>query len=470
MTNNDITFTRPEYTAALPLWETERDVCRGPVAVKSRGHKYLPKFEPNNTTAKNNQRNADYLMRAVFYAITGHTKIGLLGLAYRRCPALSIPDKLDYLKTNAEGAGTSIYQQSQETLENILEIGRHGLYVDYNETDKQSVILAYRAEDIVNWRTARVNGKNKLVLVVLRECIETPDGFGFKDEIQYRELALEGGKFVARVWRKASDAEAVYTAGDYYTPVPFGKNSWDEIPFTFIGAQNNDPAIDDSPLGSLVEINLGHYRNSADYEDSVFFCGQIQPWISGLTKEWRDHLEKKGVAIGSRSPLLLPDKGGAAGFLQGQPNMIVKEAMDDKKAYMIALGARLLEPNGAVKTATEASGDQAAATSVLGICCSNVSEAYTQALKWCARYLGQPEEKINYEISQEFIAKLVDAQIITAIVSAWMNKALPKEDMIRTLQKMDVIDPGKDINDVIDALSVEGPTFVEGAGKTSVEE
>ncbi len=59
----------------------------------------------------------------------------------------------------------------------------------------------------------------------------------------------------------------------------------------------------------------------------------------------------------------------------------------------------------------------------------------------------------------------MDAQIITAIVSAWMNKALPKEDMIRTLQKMDVIDPGKDINDVIDALSVEGPAFVEGEEK-----
>lgn len=465
MANNDITFTRPEHIAACPLWETERDVCRGPVAVKARGHKYIPKFEPDNTTAKNTQRNADYLMRAVFYAITGHTKIGLLGLAYRRAPALAIPDKLDYLKANAEGAGTSIYQQSQETLENILEVGRHGLYVDYNETDKQSVILAYTAEEIINWRTERINGKNKLVLVVLRECVEKADGFGFKDEIQYRELALEDGKFVARVWRKASDAAAVYAAGDTYTPTPFGGTSWDEIPFTFIGAQNNDPEIDDSPLGSLVEINLGHYRNSADYEDSIFFCGQIQPWINGLTKEWRDHLEKKGIAFGSRTPLMLPEKG-AAGFLQGQPNMIVKEAMDDKKAYMIALGARLLEPNGAVKTATEASGDQTAATSVLGICCSNVSEAYTQALKWCARYLGQDEKKINYEISQEFIAKLVDAQIITAIVTAWMNQALPKDDMIRMLQKMDVIDPGKDINDVIDALSVEGPTFVEGAAKT----
>ncbi len=58
------------------------------------------------------------------------------------------------------------------------------------------------------------------------------------------------------------------------------RDYWDEIPFTFVGAQNNDPTIDDSPLAALVEINHGHYRNSADYEDSVWFCGRaaVHDW------------------------------------------------------------------------------------------------------------------------------------------------------------------------------------------------
>jgi hypothetical protein len=62
--------------------------------------------------------------------------------------------------------------------------------------------------------------------------------------------------------------------------------------------------------------------------------------------------------------------------------------MDSKRDYSVQLGARLIEQNGAVKTATQSSGEQTASTSVLGICVSNVSEAYTLALGWCARYLG----------------------------------------------------------------------------------
>lgn len=66
MANNDITFIRPEHGAASPLWETVRDVCRGPDVVKRRRHKYLPKLDPTNNSEENNRRNDDYLRRAVF--------------------------------------------------------------------------------------------------------------------------------------------------------------------------------------------------------------------------------------------------------------------------------------------------------------------------------------------------------------------------------------------------------------------
>ena len=459
--NNDVTFTRPEHQAASAQWKKNRDVCSGPIAVKAAGHVYLPMLSPNDKAALNQQRNADYLTRAVFYGIVGHTRIGLQGLAFRKPPALEIPDKMDKLKTNADGSNTSIIQQSQFALESVLEVGRHGLYVDYAEAAEQGIIVAYRAEDVINWRTENIGGMNKYVLIVLRECIEKPDGFSFKDEIQYRVLRLIEGKLIVELWTKNSESAGTYTINKTMKPQPKGKTHWDEIPFTFIGAQNNDAVIDDAPLSSLVEINLGHYRNSADYEDSVFFCGQAQPWVSGADSDWREYIKKNGIAFGSRNPIMLP-KQGSCGIMQGQPNMIVREAMNDKVDYMIKLGARLLEQNATAKTATQSSGEQAASTSILGLCCANVSAAYTQALKWCARYMGQPEEKIKYELNQDFIAKLVDPQTITALVSAWMNKALPIADLIRQLQKMDVIDPGKDLNAIMDELNSEGPNFMAG--------
>ncbi|MWN91274.1 DUF4055 domain-containing protein [Gilliamella sp. Pra-s65] len=458
--NHDITFIRPEHKQASINWEKMRDVCAGAEIIKSKGNQYLPYLDPTDKSERNKKRNQDYIARAVFYSITGHTKIGLIGMAFRKDPTISIPNKLEYLKTNADGAGTSIYQQSQSTLESVLEVGRHGLYVDYSSDSNEAMILSYKAEDIINWRTQRINGKDKLVLVVLREVVEVSDGYGFKDITQYRELAIDDGKFICKVWRRTGENNSgPYEIDSIYEPKPKNEDHWHEIPFTFVGAQNNDPTIDDSPLSSLVEINLGHYRNSADYEDSLFFCGQVQPAIIGLDTEWRDFLEKNGVKIGSRTPLLLP-QGGNFVYAQAQPNTLAKEGMDDKRNYMVALGARLIEQNSSAKTATQANGDQTASTSVLGICCSNVSEAYTIALKWCAHYLGIVVDDIVCSINQEFISKIADAGMITAIVSSWQSGAIRDEDMIRAMQKLDIIDPSADPETVKQELKDAAPQLL----------
>ncbi len=462
MANTDITWVRPEHRAACAAWKKIRDFCKGADAVKRAGNAYLPFLDPTDKSLRNRKRNEDYLKRAVFYAITGNTKIGLLGLAFRKDPTVSSPEKLAYLLKNTDGAGTSIYQQSQLVTENVLEVAREGLYVDYSDDSGQAIILRYPAENIINWRTRRINGRDQLVLVVLRECVEKDDGYAFEDEIQYRELALVEERFICRVWRRSGESTSgAYVVDSEYLPKPKGKDFWDEIPFTFVGAQNNDPTIDDSPLSALVEINHGHYRNSADYEDSVWFCGQVQPYMTGLDTNWRDYLEKNGVKIGSRSPLLLP-KDGSFGYAQAQPNMLAKEAMDSKRDYMVQLGARLIEQNSAAKTATQSSGEQTASTSVLGICVANVSEAYSLALGWCAKYLGLVSEDCSYTVNQEFIAKVAESGMVTAIVSAWQSGALRDTDMVRAMQKLDLIDPADNPADVSDALRNQAPSLMGG--------
>ncbi len=456
----DITFVRPEHRAAMPLWKIIRDVCRGADAVKSAGHAYLLRLDPADRSARNRRRNEGYLARAVFYPVAANTKTGLLGLAFRKAPTVQASEKLAVLEQNADGAGTGLCQQSQVVLEHILETGRHGLYADYSTRDKRPVIVSYQAEDIVNWRTETIDGRTRLTLVVLREVVEEPDGYGFKLRTRYRELALENERFVCRVWKRSGEEETgAYLVDSEITPQGAASAGfWDEIPFAFIGAQNNDPTLDEPPLGALVEINLGHYRNSADYEDSVWFCGQVQPWMSGLDREWRTHLEETGVKVGSRTPLLLP-KDGSFGYAQAQPNMLAKEAMDSKRDYMVALGARLIEQNSAVKTATQAGSEQTTSTSLLSICVSNVSEAYTRVLNWCAIWAGIKSEECRYTISQEFIARVADSGMVTAIVGAWQSGAMRDADLVRTFQKLDIIDPAADPDDVIQALKDKSPTF-----------
>jgi Domain of unknown function (DUF4055) len=457
----DISYSRIP-AAASERWALVRDICSG--GDTEALAKYLPELNRLDTSPQNAERNRAYKARAVLYNATGRTRDGLLGLAFRRDPTGldKLPSRLAYLADDCDGAGISLYQQSQATLKRVLETGRHGLFIDYSEAISGPIIKAYRAEDIINWRTSLVGGKTVLTMVVLAEEAEIEDGYETKCVPQWRELLLTDSGVVVRVWQKASDGDEMMQIGEDIILRSVGA-PLDELPFVFVGAQNNDSSIDEAPLFDLAYINRAHYRNSADYEDSVFLAGQPQPWMAGLDEAWRDHLEKQGTAyLGSRAMLMLP-QGGAFGIAQAQPNTLAKEAMDQKEAQMIALGARLIEASQANRTATESDNDKEASTSVLSMCCANVSEAYTTAIALCARYLDltMAADEGQYAVNQDFVRLQPEPQIITALVGAWQSGAFAKPDLRAFLRRLNVIEAERTDEEIEADLEMQGPALGE---------
>lgn len=465
MAEPDITHNRIPDDAA-ERWRVVHDVVAGDQALRKAD--YLPYLNRADRSEQNTERNRVYRERAVFFAATGFTLAGLIGLAFRHDPKSSLPPKLEYLRKDADGAGVSIYQQSQAVLARNIAIGRHGLYVDFSSALARPIIKSYEAADIINWRTSLVGGKTVLSLVVLREDAEKVNGYGVECVDQWRELFLtDAGECACRLWQRdkdnkpqivpVADAEGVMrdeiVLRSSAAPLDF-------IPFKFVGSQNNDAVIDDSPLYGLAKLNVAHFRNSADYEDSAFFVGQVQPWISGLTEQWRDHLEKQGTLyIGSRAPMLLPEKG-AFGFAQAQPNMLAMEAMMHKEQQMVALGGRLIDKTSAVKTATQAEGEREASTSILALCVSNVSEGYQDAIRWCARYLDLelPDEGEGlYEINQDFTSVSNDPKTISALVGAWQQGLMAKADVRNYLRRQGTIDPERTDEQIDADLALSPP-------------
>jgi hypothetical protein len=461
---SDVTFQRPEFTAAKTRWRLVRDVCKGSETIKAAGDLYLPRPNSTDTSADNKARYDDYKKRAVFYNATGRTKHSLVGAVFRTWPTLAVPGALDYVAKDVDGQGVSIYQQSQSVIGHLLEVGRHGLLVDYPQVDGSSTskadnqsggirptITSYPAESIRNWKTRQVGGQHLNSLVVLSEVVDvdTDDGFGSEQVVQYRVLRLDStGIYTQEIWEEGSSA-TLLKSGPF--PVMDGAGlPWRVIPFQFLGSENNDSSVDDSPLYDMAEINIGHYHNSADYEDSAYFAGQPQFWIAGLDEQWRDHLEKNGIYVGSRAPLTLP-KEGSCGFAQPEPNTLVKEAMDAKKEDMVSLGARLIERGSAVKTATQADNDSAAEHSVLSLVVSNVSEAYCQCLVWMALFVNVTGDAI-YKLNQDFSQVSLDANILAQLFNAVQGGRLPATDFWQYLRDRGVIDPEKTDDQIRDEL------------------
>ena len=262
--------------------------------------------------------------------------------------------------------------------------------------------------------------------------------------------------YYERKWTTGRDGG--WAASEPYAPLDANGQTWDVIPFTFIGSRDNTTETDHPPMLGIVNLNIGLYRNSADYEDSVWFSGQAQPWMSGLTQEHIDLMNKNKMYVGSKNMLAVPE-GGAFGFAQADPNPMVRQAMIDKVESMIQLGARMMQVGSATKTAEQASGEREAQTSLLAMIASNVSEAYTMALQWAARYMirgNVNEEEISYTLSQDFVNVKVDPQELREMVAGFVQGVVPVGDYTAYMKKKELFSDDVSEEDYADLLARPG--------------
>lgn len=420
---SDVTFKHPEYVKNFPLWDQVDDVCKGQAAVKAKTTAYLPRNNPQDKSLEAQGLYDAYLKRAVFYGVTGKTLGSLVGAAFATDPTFKFPQELTHLERNANGAGVSLYQLSQSALRHVLKHYRCALYVDFpdvgpsrnraEEKAKQAypMIHLLSSKAVINWDAVTIGNQTKLNLVVIEESVSKrgDDGFSTESQVQYRVLRLEDmglGEFAYTIEVYTKSDKGIWTGSGRKIPTDYNGDTWSYIPFTFVGAVDNSAQIDNSPLLELADINLAHYRDGADFQESVHYMGQPQYYASGMDWNWFDEAKKRGIYIGAKVMLPLP-QGGTIGIAQAQPNTLSREAMKDKWQQMKEMGARLVEKGTASKTATEADNDDAVQHSVLSLCVVNTNEAITTALRWCAKFVmpnvdSLTKEDSLFEISQEF--------------------------------------------------------------------
>jgi hypothetical protein len=441
----DLDATHKDYDEFSDTWEKIDDICDG-----DNLKKYLIELNPLDTSDENKLRNKQYYERAVFYAVAGYTCRGMLGMLFRKEPALSIEKGLEYIKENIDGKGLSIYQQSQDVCKDLIRKGRCGLWVDFPQTDGNtsqldiknlkvfSTVKKFDATQIVDWSIETYGAKIYLSRVLLSYTEQDDDG----EDMEVRlELLIEENIYIVKKWIKTINSSE-WTLIEDYTPKDSKGNSWNEIPFIFVGSESNTYIIDQPPSLDIVRINIGHWNNSASYEDSIWFAGQIQPWMSGISEEYLKMMSDANMYVGSGRLLGVPS-GEQFGFAQAKPNQAMKEAMMDKINMMIGLGAMFLQPGSAVKTASQSEGEKEIRHSVLSLIASNVSEAYEKCLWWMSKYMGTSEENIEYKVNQEFVKPQATSADLKEIVASLLQGVIPFSDYVVWCQKYGYIDESK---------------------------
>lgn len=428
-TTAKVDFVRPEVLARLAQYELIDDCLEGEEAIKKGREKYLPVPNPDDVSDKNKKRYEAYLKRAHFYNVAQRTWRDLVGQAFQKNSAddtqkesvvIELDTLLEGMKASVDGSSTTLVQQMKRADGELLGKGRVGLLADFPRVDGPvsradllsgkvaPSIALYTAKNIINWRTARIGTKVVLTKVVLHETKEIDDqGYELTYEDRWRVLELIGGRCTVVVYKAAKDGtkgfdvdpESPLTEVKDHTGAPIGY-----IPFIAVGAENNDIDVDRPPMYDICSLNIAHYRNSADWEESCFVVGQPTPVVTGLTKDWYTTVLKEKIAFGSRGGVPLPQNADMK-LLQAEPNSLAAEGMKDKERRMLALGAKLLEQKQVQQTASEVRINYASELSIVGTVAQNLATAYAQLLDWCGAFVGatQPSKvqlPVDFELGR----------------------------------------------------------------------
>ena len=427
-----------EYQASVDDWKLVNDCVKGERAVKFRKQRYLPKPNASDKTKENEDRYASYLARAQFVNFTARTKRALIGSVFRKKPEIEMPSALEYLIEDASRNGIKLENLIKLSVGDVLETGRGGILADYPQAEEaltlaetmknRAYVIHYPARQIINWH---VNQGGQLDLVVLKEQEEVQEGTGFDyvSEDRYRVLILVDS--VYQQWYYDEGGVRIWQA----TPLDSAGRTFNEIPWSWLGAEDNDETLDISPLLDIANINIGHYRNSADYEESSFVAGQPMLHIDiGETSPdlWKEE-NPNGVLVGAKRGIIT--RGGKMELVQAEPNNLPNEAMKRKEEQMVAIGARIIQDNTGVETAEAARIRHSGETSVLISIVENVESGYERVLRFCARFMGADEESIAVNLNRDFFDSKLSAQEVMAIIQLGDAQLIAPKDqrsMMRT--------------------------------------
>lgn len=460
-----IDATHQQYKDNVSKWKMIDDVIN-----LTNLDDYLIELNPIDTSEANKKRNEAYKKRAVFYAITQHTLDGLIGIMFSKQPKFKVPTSLEYLEKNIDGGGKSIYQQSQAVAMDVVPKSRAALMVTFPQVSgpisKADVVSGkyvatishLKPSRILNWKTKSFGAVNKLVLVAISDTrVETVD-YVDKEIPIIRELYLDETDnyiYKERIWEK--DDKQTWIAGEEYVPKDSAGAPFTTIPFQFIGGRDNDPDVDSPSMLGHATLNIAHFRNSADYEDNVWFCGQSQPWMSGIDQNHIDLMKKNSMYFGSREMMAVPS-GESMGIESAPPNPLVRQAMLDKIDLMVGIGARMIAPGGVAKTAEQSSNEKAIQHSPLSVVAENISEAYEQCFIWAGKYMGvdlsesNDNEEFEYNINTDFMESKATPQELKEIIVGFIAGTVPLGDYVRYMMNYGVFDEDKDLETYAEEL------------------
>lgn len=458
-----ITSQHVEYTECTSSWTLMRDVLKGPPAIKKKRTDYLPcpsgmiQYTVDVSGVKRitaGPAYEAYLKRARFPDITSPTLRGLLGCFDRKPHQFEVPSRLNYILESATADGISLDALVSRIMREVLTTGRCPILVDVPMSSGNPYIVQYYAEDLINWRTLVMQGRELLSMATLcgiQSRASSDDIYQSDTVTIYRGLVIDDGKYVQQIYElENGDLRLI----DEIIPQQMGGSTLDYIPLTIIGSIDTNPDIDIIPLYGIAEIAVSIYQQYADYRQALYMTSQPTAVVTGISHDQTPDM------IGASSVWTLEPADAKAYFLEFSGNGVSAQrvAIQDELAEASSIGAQMLE---ASKRSAE-SGEalrlrQGAVTATLSSAVTAVEAGITTALKQAAEWIGADPDQVRVTLNRDFLEEDMDPQKLQALVASWQAQAISQEVLFQNLRKMEVVPAGMSDEELRAQIEVEGP-------------
>lgn len=453
-----------EFQRLCGVWKKCRDVTSGQEAVHAAKQVYLPKLE--------DESDNDYsarLMRSTFFNATRRTVIALRGLVFRKPPTVTVPEGLKPFLEDVTMGGIALNTFVRDLLTERLKVGRVGVMIDYPTVRTEGMTAAqaqalnlrpkmamYKTEAVINWAYSWITNRSLLSLVVLYENADIPqDEFSSKQEERWRvlDLVMIGANpgdntpsypaYRVRVFRKNPlKPEEFELVEEPYFPKMNGR-PLDFIPFFFVGEDTVTCELMEPPLLDLVNVNLSHYRSTADRKHGAHKTALPQAYVCG----WSPNQDETGkptesLKIGGSDAWAFPHPETTVGMLeyQGQGLGTLREELEREENQMAVLGARMLAAEKrAVEAAETAAIHRTGENATLADEAQAVSKSVSDMLKVFAEWAGVNNGEISYELNRDFLPLPMEPTMLEKLVASWQQGALSKEELFFNLKQGEII-------------------------------
>jgi len=314
---------------------------------------------------------------------------------------------------------------------------------DERASGRRPFWVKYKANQALNWRTETINGETVLTQITFEEKTTEPKGeFGQEEICRYRVFRLFEGRVTWELYRKVTGDQGE----DKIISEAKGLTTLDRIPVAVVYGNRTGMLKSTPPLLDLAYLNIAHWQEYSDYRN-ILHVAQVPILVrKGATQE------QQTVEVGVGSTVDVPTDGDLQWCEHtGKAIESGRTELQDLEQRMALMGLSMLaQKTDSNVTATEIRANNLQESSDLSTMARSLQDALEEALGFHAAYYGEKDGgSVELGVAESGIP--VDAQTITALITAVSSKLLTPDTFINIIQKAF---PGVDLEDEMDRLKL----------------